>query len=353
VIPGIRWQRFTGAVTLVICTAALLAARPLHAEDPVAQREIHAALVAEIRRQAETIDANVGVSLIHLESGERVDVNGDQAFPLASTYKVPMAGTALNLVDHGGLDLRQMIEIPDQARVGSSVITEKLPHPGVSLSFYNIMDLMMRESDNTATDVLLATIGGPAAVMDWLNQAGISDIRVDRSTAQLLRQYAGLPEPGAGVSIVEQTEALEGDPRLETYYTDGSDKAYRDFADDPQDQGTPNAMSRLLALLWRGELLSPQSTRVLQETMLRCETGNARIRGGLPEDTPVAHKSGTIAGTVNDVGVITLPDGRGRLVISVYVKNAMGKQETHEKVIAGIARTAYDYFVLKTEPGPR
>ncbi|MEE4217801.1 MAG: class A beta-lactamase [Xanthomonadales bacterium] len=305
------------------------------------------ALVADIRHQAGKRDAHVGVSLIHLESGEQADFNGDDLFPLASTYKIPMAAAALSYVDRGELTLGQMFDIPDEARVVSSVITENMPHPGISLSLHNIMDLMMRESDNTATDVLLRIINGPEGVTAWLRQAGIEGLRVDRSTAQLLRQFAGLPEPGDQISFVDQAAALDGDPRLQTYFTDGSGEAYRKFVKDPQDQGTPNAMSRLLAGLWRGQLLSPESTRALQEIMLRCETGNARLKGRLPDSTPVAHKSGTVAGTVNDVGVITLPGESGHLVISVYVKNAVGERDEYERLIADISRTAYDYFVAE------
>ena len=149
---------------------------------------------------------------------------------------------------------------------------------------------------------------------------------------------------------MEQVESLEGDPRLQTWFTDGEGEAYLEFASDPQDQGTPVAMSLLIAKLWRGELLSPKSTRVLQDIMAHCETGNERIPGRLPEGTPVAHKTGTIAGTVNDTGVITLPGDRGQLVISVFVKNGVGARTDHEQVIADIARTSYDYYVLKSKP---
>lgn len=336
----------------IVCLAGLLLSGSPNAEEGMEQTPTETALVASIRHQAELADATVGVSLVHLESGRRADYNAGELFPLASTYKIPMAATALDRVDRGDLTLLQMIEIPASARVVSSFITQNLPHPGVSLSLYNVMDLMLRESDNTATDVLLDVIGGAASVMNWLQNAGIDGLRVDRSTAQLLRQFAGLPEPGDGASFVEQSSALKGDPRLETYFTDGSGEAYLEFADDPQDQGKPESMTRLLTGLWREELLSPQSTGVLQGIMLQCETGKARLPGRLPEGTPVAHKSGTIAGTVNDVGVITLPEGRGRLVISVYVKNAVGTREEHERLIADIARTAYDYFVLNINPGP-
>lgn len=309
-------------------------------------------LAEEIRRLADSADDTVGVSIVHLPSGVEVTLNGDESFPLASTYKIAMAATGLQRVDRGELSLGQMIDIPDGARVVSSVITDELPHGGVSLSLYNVMDLMLRHSDNTATDVFLQLAGGPPAVNAWLQEAGIEGLRVDRPTAAILRQFAGVPEPGAGVSYVQQAEALGNDPRFAAFYADADSDAYRAYAADPQDQGTPRAMSRLLARLWRGELLSPASTQALQATMLRCATGPERIKGRLPEGTPVAHKTGTLAGTANDAGVVTLPGGRGDLVMSIFVKNGIGPREIHERQIADIARAAYDYFVITVPPTP-
>ncbi len=318
----------------------------LVADDTQSSAEL-APLAQEIQRIAASVDATVGVALHHLESGSTVSVNGNQSFPLASTYKIPMAATGLHQADQGQLDLAQMIDIQPGDRVVSSVITHSLPHPGVSLSLTNLMDLMLRESDNTATDVFLRAVGGPGAVTQWLRSVDITELRVDRSTANLLLQFAGLPQPAAGQSYMDQWAALDGDPRLQVYFTDADTDAYRAFAADPQDQGTPNAMTGLLARLWQGDLLSPSSTQLLKDIMARCETGPERIPGQLPEGTPVAHKTGTIAGTANDAGVITLPGDQGHLVITVFIKDGFGAREDHERVIADIARVAYDFFATR------
>lgn len=340
-------MRKAGFITSALC--ALVAAQVM-ADDMQSSSSPLAPLEQEIRRIAASADVTVGVSLLHLETGRAASVNGDQSFPLASTYKVPMAASGLHQVDQGNLDLDQMIDIQRSDRVVSSVITHSLPHAGVSLSLTNLMDLMLRESDNTATDVFLKSVGGPAVVTAWLRDVGISDLRVDRPTTELLLQFADLPRPEPGLSYMDQWEALGDDLRFEVFYTDADTDAYRAFVADPQDQGTPNAMATLLARLWRGELLSPSSTKLLQEIMARCETGLERIPGLLPPGTHVAHKTGTIAGTVNDAGVITLPEGRGHLVITVFIKNGLGSREEHERLIADIARVAYDYFTTSEVP---
>jgi beta-lactamase class A len=81
--------------------------------------------------------------------------------------------------------------------------------------------------------------------------------------------------------------------------------------------------------------------------MLRCQTGERRLKGDLPASVEVAHKTGTIGGTVNDAGVIFLPYNRGQVVIVVFTKNTDNeKTEDVERVIAQIARFVYDYFLF-------
>jgi beta-lactamase class A len=85
---------------------------------------------------------------------------------------------------------------------------------------------------------------------------------------------------------------------------------------------------------------------MLIDMMERSTTGPKRIRGRLPAGTVVADKTGTLAGTVNDVGFITLPDGKGHIAIVVFVKGSEAPLDTRESVIADIARLVYDYFLI-------
>ena len=80
--------------------------------------------------------------------------------------------------------------------------------------------------------------------------------------------------------------------------------------------------------------------------MKRAEVGIARIRGLLPYDTVVAHKTGTISGTTNDTGIVFLPGSAGHLIMTVFTKDAKAPAAERERVIAEIARYAYDYFVF-------
>ena len=274
-------------------------------------------VVAEIQRHAQAQGVTVGVSALHLPSGRRVQVNATDSFPLASTYKVPMAAYALHLVGKGRLQLDQLIEVNPEDLVVSSSITRLFPHPGIQLSLLNLLEATLIQSDNTATDVLLRTIGGGEAVTAWLAESGIDGMRVDRNTADLIRDYMQIPR--SDESMAEQYEALDFDDLQEADWVG----FYDALLADPRDQGTPDAMVQLLAGLWQDAYLDASYGETLREIMARCLTGRARLAGRMPDQQlPLAHKTGTLGGTVNDVGVISLPDDGGSVVIVVYTRGA-------------------------------
>lgn len=302
-------------------------------------------VTAEIERHAEAAGVFVGVSARHLPSGRQIRVNGGESFPLASTYKVPMAAYALHLVSEGRLSLEQMIAVQPEDLVISSPITRLFPHPGIELSLLNLMEATLIQSDNTATDVLLRTVGGGEAVTGWLRASGVDGMRVDRNTADLIRDYMNLPR--ADGSMASQYEALTFDDLSEADWRG----YYQALLADPRDQGTPDAMVTLLAGLWQDVYLNVTHGETLRQIMGRCLTGRERLSGRLPaQQLPLAHKTGTLGGTVNDVGVMTLPDERGAVVLAVYTRgNSTLDVGAGERAIAEIGRTLYDYFLFSDD----
>jgi beta-lactamase class A len=93
--------------------------------------------------------------------------------------------------------------------------------------------------------------------------------------------------------------------------------------------------------------MSPKSREFLLDVMSRTRTGAGRLRGMLPNGTPVAHKTGTLGGVANDVGYITLPDGR-RFAIAVFTNSSMTPESDRERAIAEVARALYDFYYLQS-----
>jgi len=116
------------------------------------------------------------------------------------------------------------------------------------------------------------------------------------------------------------------------------------FGENPEDEATALAMNALLEKIYKKEILDPESCDLILQIMSKCETGEKRIKGELPRGTRVAHKTGTIAGTVNDCGIIDLPDGAGHVVLTVMTKDFMDETSDVEEIIAKIARFVYDFF---------
>ena len=280
-------------------------------------------LKLQIERLLAREDGVVGVAVKHLESGLGLAVNGDVPFPMASTFKVPILVELMYQVKEGRISLDDEISLqPSDQHVGSGLLA-KLEAPGVELSVLNMAHLMMMISDNSATDILLEKVGA-ANINARLQAIGVNGLTVNRSCQSLI-----------------------GD--LRTLYKDadtaeGIRAAIVDFSADPRDQATPLAMNSLLEKIYKKEIIDPASCELIIEIMLKCETGGQRILGDLPRDTKLAHKTGTIAGTYNDCGILFLPDGAGTVALTVFTKNFVDDTKDVEAVIAKIAKYVYDCF---------
>jgi len=323
------------AYTIVICW--LLCMAPASAAQSLPQLE------REIARLSSIGGGMVGVAALHLESGRSVVFNPDARFPMASSYKVPIAVQLLTRVDRGEARLDSMIEVrPEDIHPGSGTLSQLFQVPGVALSLRNLLELMLLISDNSATDMVMRAAGGPAAVTTRMRELGIDDLRVDRPTSLLIADFmgvAGLPPDGAVTieTFRQRSASVSSESRA---------AAARAFATDPRDTSTPAAMAALLEAVWRGEGLSAESRTLLLDIMLRSTTGAARLKGMLPPNVLVHHKTGTIGATTNDVGIIALPEGAGHVVSVVFVKDSTRPVEERERAIAQIARSIYDYFLF-------
>ncbi|MGB7296749.1 MAG: class A beta-lactamase, partial [Candidatus Aminicenantales bacterium] len=298
-------------------------------------------LLRRIENAVKRVDGEVGVAIRHLESGQRLGLNAEAAFPMASVFKVPILVEVMAQVKEGkfALDDEVSVRKPDQ-HLGSGILSS-LTAPGITLTIRNLVNLMMLVSDNSATDILLDKVGA-GNVNKRLKQYGIEGITVNRSCQELIMDRIGMDyEKHKGMPLEEIIAVLQGIPDRSA---EEDRQSIRAFSAEMKDQSTPAAMNSLLMKIWKQEILEPESCDFIISVMLRCQTGQGRIKGELPPGTAVAHKTGTIAGTVNDAGIIYLPDGQGHIALTVFTKNFSDDTEDVEKVIAEVARAVYDFF---------
>ena len=251
----------------------------------------------------------IGVAALDLSTGREVAILGDQRFPMASTSKIAIAATFMEGVEQGRWSLSS--EFPLMLPVKSTPFSSAVApvRKGEHMKAVELIELMLTRSSNSATDALLAAVGGPAAVNDWVRRAGIQEFELTRDIATLVRDDGEI-DPAVSVDI--------------------------------RDSATPRAMVQLLSGLYQGKWLSDSSRRVILGAMERCRTGVRRIRAMMPSGVTVAHKTGSLNNTSSDIGLITTPDGR-TIAVAIYV-TGQGSRLNREAKIANIARTIFDGY---------
>jgi beta-lactamase class A len=284
----------------------------------------------------------VGVGLIHLESGATLAIRGDERFPMASVVKLPIAIEVLTQVAERKLTLDRRVWLEASDIRPCCTLERRHPQGGASRTVGDLLELSMIESDNTAADALLKLVGGPDAVERRLRRLGFTTINVDRSEGQLLLDMAGIvdaPPPGQWTIELQRRLVAEVD-RV------ALNRGRAQYLTDERDTATPYETAQLLGRLQLADLLPASETELLLSLMTGSITGPRRLKGRLPEDTPVAHKTGTTAVVINDVGIITLPPhGKvgGRIALAVYVADGAGLAAM-ERTVAHLGAAAFEFF---------
>ncbi|MEL6061558.1 MULTISPECIES: class A beta-lactamase [unclassified Methylobacterium] len=270
-----------------------------------------APLILSMRRA--TAAADPDITAIERRIGGRIGVaagsadrillhhRADERFPMCSTFKVLEAAAVLARVDAGSETLDAMVSYGAGDLLSYAPVTRKaLAASGGTgrLSVAELCAAALVWSDNTAANLLLARIGGPAGLTAWLRGIGDPVTRLDRDEPTL-------------------NSALPGDPR---------------------DTTTPEAMRRTLGRILLGSLLAPPSRDRLEAWMAGSQTGLKRLRAGLPRDWTIGDKTGSgDNGTVNDVAILQ-PPGRAPVTVAVYITGSTLPAAAVESAHAEIGR---------------
>jgi beta-lactamase class A len=268
-----------------------------------------------IERLCASKNANVGVAVAALESGETFSVNGEKHFPMQSVYKFHLALAVLHRVDKGELSLQQKVFVSKKNLLPAtwSPLREKYPEGNITLPLSEILRYTVSESDNNGCDILFKLLGGTDTVNSYIHSLGIKDAAIAATEQEMHRAW-------------------------NVQYTNWS---------------TPIAAVNLLNLFYQGNVLSKSSREFLLQWMIETSTGPNRIKGLLPQGTIVAHKTGSsgtnekgITAAMNDIGILTLPDGN-HVALAVFVANSSENEMSNEQIIASIAKAVWEYFELQ------
>ena len=230
--------------------------------------------------------------------------------PMQSVFKLPLAVTALYLVEEGKFSLEQKLRFLPSDRIlphTHSPLQDKYPDGNADVALRELLRLAISESDNVAADIVLRGIGGPAIVNGYMGSVGVT-----------------------GFHLQDDEQALARDNALQ----------YRNWFE-------PAGAVQLLRRISDDSPLTPEHTRMLLQWMQDASSGAERIKGELPVGTIVMQKTGSsgmqdrVSAATNDIGLITLPDGR-RLAIAIFVTDSKADDATRDAVIARIAKAAYD-----------
>jgi beta-lactamase class A len=297
----------------------------------------------EIMRLAQPAEGIVGVAAIHIETNLSVSYNGDISFPMASTFKIPIAVQLLSLIDRGELSLDEVYNLKQSdLHPGSGTLADLFSKPGVTISLHNLLELMLLISDNSATDILITFAGGPEAITSRMRSLDIDEIRVDHPTNISIANWLGFSNlPSDRVWTPEVFKTF-----MDEIPSTQKREAEIKFDNDIRNSATPRAMTMLLQRIFLKAILKPESTEILLDIMERCKTGDTRLKGFLPAGTIVAHKTGTTGMSTNDVGIISLPDKMGHIAVAVFIKSSEKTIPERERVIAHISRAIYDFFLF-------
>jgi len=317
-------------------SAAVQAPNPQMPARPAAPTQLRDQVVGLGR----AFNGKAGIAIISLRDGWEIDWNAGTLFPQQSCSKLWVAITALDAVDHG------QISLSDKVTLGRSDLTlfhqplrEKILGGGHTTTLGSLMFDAITESDNTANDKLMRSVGGPSAVRDMIARKGLGAIRFYNGERALQSKIAGLiwaPSYSLGNAFFAARNALPMAVRR---------AAFERYISDPYDGASPHAVAGGLASLKRGELLKPASTARLLSIMGQTRTGKLRVRAALAPGWDWNHKTGTgqdlngRIGGINDIGLLTAPDGTVYAVAIMTIPNnnsAGGAQELMRDVAKAV-----------------
>ena len=250
------------------------------------------------------IGGRIGVVALDISNSKRIDYRADDRFPMCSTFKFLAAAAVLKRVDEKKEKLDRFVSYSAKDILEHAPVTkEHLKEGGMTLG--GLCAAAIEQSDNTAANLLLDAIGGPAGLTNFARNLGDNVTRLDRKEPEL-------------------NSAIPGDER---------------------DTTTPGAICSDMQRLLLGDALSEASRRQLEDWLQHNETGEQMIRAGVPNNWIIGDKTGRGSnGATNDIAIMRPPD-RAPILLAIYSVGSTATANDREKAIAEAAKIVAETFV--------
>jgi beta-lactamase class A len=258
------------------------------------------AFPAALAKLEKSNQARIGVAVLDTATGERSGYRADERFPMCSTFKFLLVAAVLQRVDRHQAKLDWQIAIPPKPLIGNSPLT--LPHAGGAMTVAGLCEAAIIRSDNTAANLLLETIGGPAGLTSFCRSIGDTVTRLDRTEPSL-------------------NESRPGDQR---------------------DTTSPAAMADDLNRVLLGDVLTAAPRKQIASWMEGNQTGLDKLRASLPAGWRAADKTGNNGeNTMNDIAVIS-PAGKKPIVVAAYITRCDGPDSKRVAMLKEIGELVMD-----------
>jgi beta-lactamase class A len=301
-------------------------------------------LVREIEELWRTFPGKTGIAIKRIDGDWEFGFRPDEYFPQQSVSKLWVAMTLLDKVDQGKASLSDAIRIgkEDLTVFHQPMAAEVQRNGAVTKSVYTLLEMALASSDNTANDSLLRHAGGPDAVRSFIKKNSLGKIRFGPGERLLQSGIAGM-EWRQNLSYGRTFYAARA--RIPVEQRQQSLEAY---LADPVDGASPMAIAHALDKLARGELLSANSTKLLQSILKRTRSGPNRLKAGVPAGWEFLHKTGTgqvlgpVATGYNDIGIMTAPDGT-RYAVVVMLGDTTASVPERMRMMQAVTRAVGRY----------
>ena len=256
----------------------------------------------EIKSIEEKLSAEIGVAIFNVETGNRWDYKGDEAFPLTSTFKTIACAKLLHDYDNHNIDINSKVKVKNTDLMEYSPVMKNYVDQEVTLN--QACQAAMYMSDNTAANIIIKSVGGTQSITDFVRYLGDKKTRLDR---------------------------------IEPDLNEGA-------LNDPRDSTTPNAISNTLNKLLFSSVLSDASKYQLKEWMIKNQVTGSLLRSVLPNEWDIADRSGAGGFGARSITALVWSKHQPPLIISIYIAQTKASMDERNQAIVKIGKAIFDSY---------